>query len=140
MSWNAPTGIDPRRAAQLYARVDVETAVDSADPLRLVLMLYDGALRAIAEASGHLARRDVAAKGAAIGRAIDIVENGLVASVDAKAGGALAGQLVDLYRWIEQCLTRANARNDVAALEEAASLLLELRGAWQQLDSRRGEG
>lgn len=133
MTWNVSSAMSVRNAASAYARVNVETGVEDADPLRLVLMLYDGALARIAEARGCIQRRDPSGKGRALGKAIEIVQDGLVASLDEAAGGELALRLRDLYKWIEQRLVAASVKNDTAALEEAARLLGDLRGAWQAL-------
>jgi flagellar protein FliS len=114
----------------------VETGVGAADPHRLVLMLFDGALQCLSEAQGHLRRRDAAAKGQALSRAIQIIEEGLAASVDESAGGALAAQLKDLYAYIARRIVRANRANDAGVLAEAAKLLAELRGAWQDIAPR----
>jgi flagellar protein FliS len=136
MAWNAYGATDPQRAALAYARVGVETGVGAADPHRLVLMLFDGALQCLSEAQGHLRRRDAQSKGLALSRAIQIVEEGLAASVDESAGGELARQLKDLYGYIVRRIVRANRANDAAVLAEAARLLAELRGAWQDIAPR----
>jgi flagellar protein FliS len=133
MAWNAFGGTDPQRAALAYARVGVETGVGAADPHRLVLMLFDGALQCLREAQGHLQRGDTPAKGLALSRAIQIIEEGLAASVDEAAGGELARQLKDLYGYLARRIVRANRTNDSAVLQEAARLLGELRGAWQDI-------
>jgi flagellar protein FliS len=118
-------------AARAYARVGVETAVEGADPRRLVLMLYDGALAALREARGHMGRRDTAAKVRAVSKALRIVDEGLAASLDESAGGDIARQLKDLYDYIGRRLALANARNDPALIDEAERLLGELREAWR---------
>ncbi|MCL4724384.1 MAG: flagellar protein FliS, partial [Rhodocyclaceae bacterium] len=69
-----------------YAKAGVETGVETADPHKLVLMLFEGALLALASASLHMKRNedaaDVARKGEAISKAINIIDNGLKASLD----------------------------------------------------------
>jgi flagellar protein FliS len=119
--------------AQAYQRVAVQTAVGSADPHRMTLLLYDGAIEAIRLALAHLGTRRVAAKCEAIGKAARIVEEGLRASVDRKAGGPLAERLVALYDYITMRLLQGNLRNDRGALEEACKLLGDLRSAWAQI-------
>ena len=122
-----------RRAIDAYAQVGVETGVASADPHRLVLMLFDGALAAISSAKLALSRGEIAAKGMAITKAIAIVDGGLKASLDDKAGGELAQRLSGLYDYMLRQLFVANLRGDDAALDEVARLLTELRGAWAQI-------
>jgi len=133
MVWNLPSHASAGGAAQAYARVAVETGVASADPRRLLVMLYDGALKCLAQARGHMQRRDAAAKGAALGQALKILGEGLVASLDEQNGGPIARQLRELYDYIEQRIVLANLRNDLRMLDEATGLLAELRSAWHAL-------
>ena len=140
MTWNTAEHPGFGRAARAYAQVGIETGVASADAHRLVLMLFDGALEAIAEARSQMARRDTPAKGRSIGRALRIIDEGLVASLDEAAGGELAQQLRELYGWIGRRLALANLRNDDALLGESARLLGELREAWQTIAAAKTAG
>jgi len=119
--------------AKAYQSVAVASAVGSADPHRMTLLLYDAAIEAIRLAQAHMGTRRVAAKCEAIGKALRIVEEGLKASVDRDAGGHLAVKLVSLYDYITMRLLQANLRNDRKALEEACTLLSDLRSAWAQI-------
>ncbi len=119
--------------SNLYTRVGVDTAVAAASPHRLVAMLFDGFVDAIATAKGALASGQVEAKGRAIGRAARIVDEGLKANLDPAGGGALAADLADLYAYIGLRLTQANLRNDAAALDECLALMQPLRQAWDSI-------
>ena len=123
----------PHTAAQAYARIGVETSVAAANPHRLILMLYDGALRAIAEAESYLDTGNIARKGEAISRAISIIEEGLKASLDMTQGGAIAGHLGELYDYMSRRLLMSSLRQDSAGLAEVARLLGDLRGAWAHI-------
>lgn len=123
----------PCNAAKAYAQIGVETGVQAADPIKLVLMLYDGAVLAVADASRHMADGRIAEKGKAISRAIGIIDGGLRASLDTTRGGAIAAQLFELYDYMGRRLLLASLRNDVAGLDEVAQLLRELRSAWTEL-------
>ncbi|HVO89216.1 MAG TPA: flagellar export chaperone FliS [Casimicrobiaceae bacterium] len=120
-------------AAKAYARIGLETGVAAASPQALIVMLYDGALGAIADAKAHLLSGQAGLKGRALGKAIAIVGEGLRASLDTSRGGAIAQQLADLYDYVERRLFQANVDNDAAALDEVALLLADLRGAWATL-------
>lgn len=122
-----------RVGAAAYKTVSVDSGVQGSDPHRLIVMLYDGALAAIREAVGHLQAGRVAAKGAAIGKAIRIIEEGLIASLDPKAGGDLAQRLSDLYQYMTMRLLQANLRSDPQALDEVVRLLDDLRSAWASI-------
>lgn len=117
--------------ANAYAKVEVETGVTSADPHKLVLMLFDGAVLAISTAAGAMQRGDVATRGQSTSKAIEIITNGLKASLDVDAGGELAERLSALYDYMCERLLYANLHNNRAALDEVAGLLEGLREAWQ---------
>lgn len=120
-------------AISSYKKVGIETAVMAADPHKLICMLYQGALLAISNAKNGIARKDIAAKGKAISQAIAIIDDGLNASLDKKVGGELALNLSALYEYMSSRLLTANIKNDVAALDEVAGLLTELKSAWDTI-------
>jgi len=119
--------------AAAYSKAGVETQVDTSSPHQLVLMLFDGALSVIATASMHMQAKRIQLKGESIGKAIDIIDGGLKACLDYKAGGELAEKLGALYEYMCIRLLHANLRNDQAALDEVSGLLKELRGAWEEI-------
>lgn len=118
-------------ASKAYAKIGVESGVAAADPHKLISMLYQGALLAIANARNGILRKDIPAKGAAISKAVAIIDEGLNASLDKKAGGDLAQNLSSLYSYMSMRLLAANLKNDMAALDEVARLLNDLKGAWE---------
>jgi len=128
-----------RTGAGAYARVGVESGAMSASPHQLICMLFDGAKTAIGMARHHMAGGDVVAKGLAISKAVNIVENGLKASLDREAAGAAGADLVKnltaLYDYIVQRMLYANLRNDAKALDEADRLLDDIAGAWREIDA-----
>ena len=126
-STNSGTG------SNAYRNIGVESMASTAAPHQLVLMLFNGARAAIAEAKGHLERHEVAAKGAAISKAISIIDGGLKASLDLNVGGELAQNLSNLYVYMGQRLLHANLKNDRGALDEVARLLQELGDAWSSI-------
>ena len=119
--------------ASAYAQLAVETNVGSADPHKLILLLFEGAEAAIRLAKNKMTDGDIAGKGKAISQAIQIVSDGLRASLDIKAGGELAERLAALYDYIAARLLWANLKNDVAALDECLSLLGEIHSAWSAI-------
>lgn len=117
-------------AINAYTKVGIESSVTAADPHRLISMLYQGALLAIANARNSLLRHDIAAKGEAVSKAIMIINDGLNASLDKSVGGELAQNLGALYDYMCSRLLQANAQNDLAAFDEVSALLTDLKGAW----------
>jgi flagellar secretion chaperone FliS len=122
-----------RNPLSAYQRVCVETGVHEADPHKLVLMLYEGALLALADAQLYMTRRETANKGRSLSKAIMIIDGGLKASLDVKAGGELGERLAALYNYMCDRLLHANLHNRPEIIDEVRQLLMELRGAWEQI-------
>jgi flagellar protein FliS len=120
-------------AISAYNKAGLATEVLSADPHKLVAMLFDGAMLAIARAREETLTKQTEAKGASISKAIAIIGEGLNASLDRKVGGKLAEDLSALYTYMVKRLVDANIQNDVAVLDEVARLLGELKGAWDTI-------
>jgi flagellar protein FliS len=124
---NAATGINA------YAKTDLESGVLAADPHKLIALLYQGALLAIANARNAMLRKDIPAKCKAISHAMQIIDEGLAASLDQNVGGDLVHNLAALYEYMCSRLLAANVNNDIEALDEVARLLGELKGAWDSI-------
>lgn len=120
-------------AINAYKNVDLETSVLTADPHKLVTMLYDGALLAISRAREEILNKEIAAKGQSISKAIAIIGEGLNACLDKESGGDLAIQLSELYSYMTRRLVEANLHNDVSALDEVGRLLGDIKGAWDSI-------
>ncbi|CAE6686031.1 Flagellar secretion chaperone FliS [Paraburkholderia domus] len=116
--------------ANAYARVGVETGVMGASPHRLIVMLYQGARQAIAQARMHVQQGNVPARGEAIGKAIQIVESGLQLSLNLEVGGEVAERLDALYTYMSRRLLEANIKQSEAMLVEVDGLLATLEEAW----------
>jgi len=121
--------------ATAYTKVGVETGVLSASPHRLITMLFDGALAAVASASQNMKAGRIQDKGLAISQAIMIINDGLRASLDKKAGGEIAQNLDALYEYLSRRLFEANLQNRPEILDEVTRLLKELKGAWDAIDA-----
>jgi flagellar secretion chaperone FliS len=123
-----------------YKQVSIETRVAAADPHTLIVLLFEGAEAAIHQAKFKMLDKDIAGKGNAISQAIQIVTNGLRASLDIKAGGELAERLQALYDYVAARLLWANLKNDEAALDECLHLLGEIHSAWTQIAANKQDG
>lgn len=118
--------------ASMYAKVGLETDVQSASPHRLVAMLFDGVFDAMKQAIQAIQGGNVELKNRALSRAVRILDEGLRAGLDLSAG-QLAVDLRDLYAYVCTRLTQANLRSDVAAIEECQRLLSPVREAWSAI-------
>lgn len=124
-----------QRGASTYASVGVETGVMSASPHQLIVMLFDGAMAAIFKAKWAMEHNDIAGRGMAISKAIDIIDGGLRASLDMTRGGELAERLSSLYEYMSRSLLKANVSNDKSLVEHVESLLSDISSAWKEIGS-----
>lgn len=124
--------VNPQAALKSYAKVHYRSNVEVASPHRLIDMLYEGAIERIVQAKGAMEYGDIELKGRKINSAVSIVA-GLRESLNADVGGDLPMNLDNLYHYIQGILTTAHIKNDPKKLDEAATLLGDLRSAWQQI-------
>lgn len=124
------TNLNP---AQAYSSVRVDSSAMSASPHGLVLMLFEGAMLAVTASRMHMQIGRTAEKAQAISKAVAIIQDGLMASLDRESGGEIAEQLFSLYEYMVVRLTEANIGNRAEPLEEVGRLLAELNDAWQTI-------
>lgn len=119
--------------AKAYLNIGAISGAMSASPHGLVIMLFDGAQAAVAAARMHMQMGQTAQKAQVISKAVAIIQDGLMASLDRNAGGELGEQLFSLYEYMVSRLIDANLANRAEPLEEVARLLDELGGAWRSI-------
>ncbi|MEJ2199656.1 MAG: flagellar export chaperone FliS [Desulfuromonadaceae bacterium] len=106
-----------------------QTQVTTASPERILIMLYEGAIRFTGRARLAIEDGDPACKRESISRAVAIVSY-LSDTLDHNAGWDGSEELDGLYAFMIRELTQANLKNDVKALGMVEKLLSELRDTW----------
>jgi flagellar secretion chaperone FliS len=112
-----------------YRNVGAYGNLAEASPYQVIQLMLDALLSRIAEATGHIERGEVAAKGEKIGKALGIIE-GLLLGLDKERGGDIALNLERLYDYASRTLLKANLENRVDLLKEVSSLLREIKLGW----------
>lgn len=124
--------------SQACAQAYRSNAVLTASPGQLVLMLYDGALRAMAIARDacDLPETDVRRYeivNAQLLKAQNIIAE-LQATLNPEAGdGQFAREMQRLYDYYQRKLMEANMRKDPAPIRQVERLLGEVRDAWAEM-------
>jgi flagellar biosynthetic protein FliS len=121
------------KGTQAYAKIEVESAVMSASQHQLVIMLFDGALSALVRARLFLVDGNIPAKGLALSKAINIIENGLKLGLVENNGDELTQNLISLYAYMVRRLLHANVNNDASAIEEVETLLRNIADGWKEV-------
>lgn len=114
-----------------------ESAVLTASPVQLVVMLYDGANRFLRQSIALYDQGEPAKAGEPLGRAHAIVEE-LLATLDLERGGDLASRLQGIYVYVLKQMTAARFERSPEKLHEVVSLLADLRESWAELAARAG--
>ena len=109
-----------------------DTAVTTQSKGRLIVLLYDGAIKFLKLAIKALEDGDHAKKGLYINRAQDVIHE-LNAVLDMDAGGEIAANLRKLYLFMSRRLREANAGRDPRMIQEVIGLLDELNQSWKAI-------
>ena len=117
----------PVRGVDAYRRTEAQ----SASPMQLVVMLYDGALRFLSEARAAQTTGDLPRRAHALRRVTAIVAE-CHSTLDLERGGAVAADLDRLYSYISTRLLDVTVHRDATALEEVHKLMTTLRQAWAE--------
>ena len=123
MSMSTSSGLRSYRNVTAYGNLA------EASPYQVVQLMLDAVLSRVAEATGHIERGEVAAKGEKIGKALGIIE-ALVLGLDREQGGDVAQNLERLYDYVSRTLLKANLENRGDLLKEVSSLLREIKLGW----------
>ena len=113
---------------QTYQRNQVTTASRE----KILLMLYEGAIRFTKQAKKALEDGDIASKGRYVSRATAIISE-LMATLDFKRANDLAGDLENLYIYMIDKLIEGNVENKLEAFETVEGLLKTLYQAWKEV-------
>ncbi len=114
-----------------------QSAVNTASPVELIVMLYDGALRALDAALLAMEQRDLQKQHDNLIRAQRIISE-LQMSLNMEHGGEIAVNLLALYSYVNNQLVDANINDDPKPIHEVAKLLAELRDSWATISSQVG--
>ena len=120
--------MNPLLAGNPYAQYQ-QAQVDTASPERLLLMLYEGAIRFLNAGRKGILERKYEVAHQNIVKAQDIITE-FMATLNMKDGGEFAQNLFDLYEYLNERLSVANMQKDVAIVDEVLGFVRELHEAW----------
>jgi flagellar secretion chaperone FliS len=117
------------------ATISQDNQITQADPAQLIVLLYHGALSHIAQGQRFHKEKDLVQAGLSISKAQAIVGE-LRQVLDLDAGGDIAKNLDRLYAYLHELMVKAMLVNKIEPMNEAAKLLTELQGAWEEVATR----
>ena len=122
-------------AASAYRQTELVT---SEDPKKLILMLYDGAIRFLEHARAGVLSGDIRRRGENLSKVLAIIGE-LNACLNMDAGGETAEFLRGLYMYMLTELPKVSINNDMEIVDKSMRYLKELRKLWEQRVMGRGE-
>lgn len=107
-------------------------SVTTQTPGKVVVLLYEGAIRFLKQAIDAMEQKDYLKKGRLINRASDILAE-LNAALDMEAGGEIAANLRALYQFMQRHLMEANAKKSPKMVRQVIGMLEDLLDGWKQI-------
>ena len=109
-----------------------ETAVLTQDKGKLIVMLYEGAIKFLKLAQIDMEAGNYESKNTYINKAWDII-NELNVNLDMEAGGEISENLRKLYCFMMTHISTANFKNDQQTVQEVIDMLSELKEGWESI-------
>ncbi len=106
-----------------------KTSIQSASKEKLLLMLYEGAIKYMKRAKRAIQLGEIRTKGENIGNAYDIIAE-LNNTLDHNVGGEIAANLERLYMFVNDKLVEANIKNSEKSIDEAIKVIEILYEGW----------
>ena len=113
-------------------------ATHTVSKTRQIVMLYDGAIRSVAQAKEALERGDIMEKFNKLVNAGDIIM-GLQASLDFENGGEVSKALYDFYSYVDSRILNMHRSTETKGYDLLISELKQLRNEWSTIDEGKSE-
>ncbi|MCB5162863.1 flagellar export chaperone FliS [Marinomonas algarum] len=126
------------KGIQAYRKDSLKSDLASADPHRVIQLLMQGALEKLALGKGCIERSDLPGKATALTHAVEII-NGLRDALDRDANPELVDNLESLYEYMVVRITEASVTKDTQIIDQVMALLLQIKGAWDQITPSRNQ-
>jgi len=110
----------------------VNTQIQTANSVQVIVLLYDGAISSMRLAQEGMTTLNYQDKARFLDRALRVIGE-LSASLNMEEGGSIAKDLRRMYEYIQFELTQANLKNEPRRLEGPIRCLGVIREAWQDL-------
>ena len=109
-----------------------DSAVTTQSKGRLIVLLYEGAIKFLNQAIKEMDAGNHSAKGHYINRAQDII-NELNIVLDRNTDGEISENLSKLYCFMNTRLSQANIKRDTQMIREVISIMEELNQGWKTI-------
>ena len=115
-----------------------ETQITTANQGKLIVMLYDGAIKFLNIATENMRPKTYDVVNNNILKTQDILSE-LILSLNMKEGGEISNNLLSLYMYFKKKLLEANINKDPKILKDVIIHLKELRDAWEKISANEAK-
>ena len=122
-----------------YQNAYKKASVNTLDQNKLIIMLYDGAIKNASFAVEHMKSEEIEKVHDCLIKTKNIVTE-LMATLNMVNGGDIAKNLQSLYSYMFSQLIEANMEKKPEPVIVVIDLLKELRAAWVQINSKKKSG
>ena len=112
---------------QQYRQIQMETA----NPGRILIALYDAAIRFVRLAISQIQEGNIPAKGVTLGKAYAIIAE-FIHALDHSKAPELCQNLEAVYNFMLEQMSEANTKMEEAPLHPVLDYLIDLRETWAQ--------
>lgn len=109
-------------------------SIQTADKVRVISLLYDGAINFLNISRKKSEQGDIAGRGLYLGKVTAIIGE-LSSCLNMEAGGEISKNLERLYSYITTRLIDISVRNDMKAYDDILRVLNEIRAGWKQMET-----
>lgn len=114
-----------------------DTEILTANQGKLIVMLYDGAIRFLRIAVDNMDHRTYDVVNTNVIKTQEIITE-LMLSLNMEEGGEIAQNLFNLYAYMKKKLLEGNMAKEIAPFEEVLGLLAQLKAAWEEATLKEG--
>ena len=115
-----------------------QTEIGTANQGKLIVMLYDGAIKFLNIAIEHMEPKTYDIVNNNIIKAQDII-NELLMSLNMNEGGQISQNLFNLYMFFKKQLLEANIQKDAEMIKVVVKMLQDLREAWEKISAQEAK-
>ena len=120
-----------RFVGKVYSDNEAESAVSSSNPKELIVLIYERVLDQLQSGKFELSQGNFGIN--FFSRASDLINFGLLATLDFNKGGEIAINLKLIYEWALRAINEARIKTSPEKIQEVIDVLTSLHEAWQEI-------
>ena len=122
------------KVAKAYSEIGLETSVKSSNPRELIVLVFERINDHLTLGKEDLIQGKPAIE--AFTKAVDLINLGLLATIDKDKGGDIAKNLEFIYLWVINKIIEARLNKAPEKIDEAMEVLRPIHDGWSALSDK----